>query len=92
MGELAASLSHEITQPIASSRNNARAAIRFLDRNPPDLVEVREALECLVNDADRAGKIIPQRAETTGEIWPDARHHARAAPSSRLVAGAGTNW
>jgi PAS domain S-box-containing protein len=58
MGELAASLAHEITQPIATARNNARAAMRFLDRNPPDLGEVREALECLVADADRAGDII----------------------------------
>jgi PAS domain S-box-containing protein len=58
MGELSASLAHEITQPIASARNNARAAMRFLDRNPPDLGEVREALECIVADADRAGDII----------------------------------
>ena len=35
MGELAASLIHEITQPIASARNNARAALNFLDRSPP---------------------------------------------------------
>jgi PAS domain S-box-containing protein len=58
MGELAASLAHEITQPIATARNNAHAAMRFLDRNPPDLGEVREALECIVGDADRAGDII----------------------------------
>ncbi len=58
MGELAASLVHEITQPIATARNNARAAMNFLDRNPPDLGEIREALACLVGDADRAGKII----------------------------------
>ena len=58
MGELTASLVHEITQPVASARNNARAAMHFLDRNPPDLGEVREALACLVSDADRAGKII----------------------------------
>src|SRR5580704_1158001 len=37
MGELAASLSHEITQPISSARNNARAAQNFLDMQPPDL-------------------------------------------------------
>ncbi|UPJ74199.1 PAS domain-containing sensor histidine kinase [Bradyrhizobium sp. 187] len=58
MGELAASLSHEITQPIASARNNARAALNFLDKQPPDLGEVREALGCIVGDADRAGGII----------------------------------
>jgi PAS domain S-box-containing protein len=58
MGELAASLSHEITQPIASARNNACAAQNFLDMEPPDLSEVREALSCVVGDTDRAGDII----------------------------------
>jgi C4-dicarboxylate-specific signal transduction histidine kinase len=58
MGELAASLSHEITQPIASARNNARAAQNFLDMQPPDLSEVREALSCVVGDTDRARDII----------------------------------
>jgi PAS domain S-box-containing protein len=58
MGELAASLSHEITQPIASARNNARAAQNFLDMQPPDLGEVREALGCVVDDTDRAGDMI----------------------------------
>nr|WP_246718095.1 PAS domain-containing protein [Rhizobium sp. BK060] len=58
MGELTASLAHEITQPIAAARNNARAATHFLDRNPPDLGEIREALACIVDDADRARDII----------------------------------
>jgi C4-dicarboxylate-specific signal transduction histidine kinase len=58
MGELAASLAHEVNQPIGSARNNARAALNFLDRSPPDLGEVREALNCIVGDADRAGGII----------------------------------
>ena len=58
MGELAASLAHEITQPIASARNNARAAQNFLDMQPPELSEVREALTCAVGDADRAGDIV----------------------------------
>jgi C4-dicarboxylate-specific signal transduction histidine kinase len=58
MGELAASLSHEITQPIASARNNARAAQNFLDMQPSNLGEVREALSCVIGDVDRAGDII----------------------------------
>jgi signal transduction histidine kinase len=63
MGELAASLSHEITQPIASARNNARAAQNFLNMQPLDLGEVREALACVVGDADRAGDIIDRIRE-----------------------------
>ena len=58
MGELAASLAHEITQPIAAARNNARAALNFLDKLPSDLGEVREALGCVVGDADRARLIV----------------------------------
>jgi len=54
MGELAASLSHEILHPIATARNNARAGMRFLEMSPPNLTEVREALGCVVRDADRA--------------------------------------
>jgi len=69
IGEQAASLVHEITQPIATARNNARAALNFLDRQPPELGEVREALACVVGDADRAGEIIDR-----------IRDHIRKAP------------
>ena len=58
MGELAASLAHEIAQPIATARNNARAAMNFLDRSTPDPGQVREALTCILDDADRAGDIL----------------------------------
>src|ERR1700730_8362341 len=44
MGVLAASLAHEVKQPIATALNNARAALNFLAKKPPDLGEVREAL------------------------------------------------
>ena len=53
-----ASLAHEIAQPIATARNNARAAMNFLDRSTPDLGQVREALTCILDDADRAGDIL----------------------------------
>jgi C4-dicarboxylate-specific signal transduction histidine kinase len=58
LGQLTASIAHEVTQPIAAARNNARAALNFLANDPPDLGEVREALGCIVGDADRAGNII----------------------------------
>jgi signal transduction histidine kinase len=45
-------------RPIASARNNARAAQNFLDMQPPNLSEVREALSGVVGDTDRAGAII----------------------------------
>jgi PAS domain S-box-containing protein len=58
MGELAASLSHEILHPIATARNNARAGMRFLEMNPPNLDETKEALACVVRDTDRAKDIV----------------------------------
>jgi PAS domain S-box-containing protein len=58
MGELAASLSHEITQPIASARNYARAGLNFLNRHPPNLGEVKKQLDRVVDAADRSGQII----------------------------------
>jgi PAS domain S-box-containing protein len=74
MGELAASLSHEITQPIASARNNARAAQNFLDMQPPDLSEVREALGCVVGDTDRAGDIVDRIREHIKKAPPRKEH------------------
>jgi PAS domain S-box-containing protein len=70
MGELAASLSHEIAQPIASARNNARAAQNFLKMQPPDLGEVGEAISCVVGDADRAGDIIDRIREQIKKTPP----------------------
>jgi PAS domain S-box-containing protein len=58
MGELAASLSHEILHPIAAARNNARAGMLFLERSPPNLDKAKVALGCVVRDADRAKDIV----------------------------------
>jgi C4-dicarboxylate-specific signal transduction histidine kinase len=44
--------------PIAAARNNARAALNYLDKQPPDPDEAKEALHSIVGDADRAGEII----------------------------------
>jgi len=74
MGELAASLSHEITQPIASARNNARAAQNFLDMQPPDLSELREALSCVVGDTDRAGDIVDRIRDHIKKTPPRKEH------------------
>jgi PAS domain S-box-containing protein len=74
MGELAASLSHEVKQPIATARNNARAALNFLDKQAPDLGEVREALGCIVGDADRAGEIIDHIRDQLKKAPPKKDH------------------
>jgi signal transduction histidine kinase len=58
LGQLTATIAHEVNQPIAAVRNNASAALRFLDRSPPDLKEVHDALDCIVRDTSRAGNIL----------------------------------
>jgi signal transduction histidine kinase len=58
IGQLSSSIAHELTQPIAAARNHARAALHFLDKQPPNLGEAREALDFVVADVDRAGDII----------------------------------
>ena len=58
LGQLVASIAHEVNQPIGAVRNNAHAALRFLAGNPPDLAEVAEALECMVHETYRVGDII----------------------------------
>jgi C4-dicarboxylate-specific signal transduction histidine kinase len=70
LGELAASLAHEISQPIGSARNNASAALNFLDKQPPDLGEVREALGSVVSDANRAADIIDRVREQIEKAPP----------------------
>jgi C4-dicarboxylate-specific signal transduction histidine kinase len=58
MGELTASIAHEVNQPIAATASNADAALRWLSARPPDLEEVRQALDRITKDAHRAGDVI----------------------------------
>jgi signal transduction histidine kinase/HAMP domain-containing protein len=58
MGELAASLAHEIRQPITAAMTNARTSLRWLQRNPPDIDEARETISRAVSDVNRAAEII----------------------------------
>jgi PAS domain S-box-containing protein len=58
MGELAASLAHEIKQPITAAATNARTSLRWLQREPPDIGEACEAASRIVKDVNRAADII----------------------------------
>ena len=58
MGELTASLAHEINQPIAAAVTNANACLRWLGRPQPDVEEAREAASRMVRDGTRAADII----------------------------------
>lgn len=58
MGELATSLAHELNQPLAAILANAQAARRLLGAGQPDLDEVRDSLDDIVEDDKRAGEVI----------------------------------
>ncbi len=58
LGELTASLAHEFNQPLNAVLNNAQAALRFLNRESPDVAEVEAALRDIVRDGKRASAVI----------------------------------
>jgi len=57
MGELTASLAHEVNQPIAAAVTNANTCLRWLTRDQPDLEEAREAAMRIMKDGTRAAKL-----------------------------------
>ena len=58
MGQLSASIAHEVRQPVAATVTNAQAALRWLGARPPNLEEVRQALSRIVKDASRASEVV----------------------------------
>jgi PAS domain S-box-containing protein len=63
LGEISASIAHEVNQPLAAIVANGEACLRFLTREEPDLNDVRGAVEWIVKDGNRAGDVI-QRVRT----------------------------
>jgi PAS domain S-box-containing protein len=77
MGELTASIAHEINQPLAAIVTQSEAALRFLDRDEPDLGEVQDALSSIRRDAMRASEVIRglrALARKSGPQLTRARH------------------
>ncbi len=58
LGEMAASIAHEISQPVAAVVTNADASLRWLSGDSPDLDEAREAIRRIARDGKRAGNVI----------------------------------
>jgi PAS domain S-box-containing protein len=58
LGEMAASIAHEVNQPLAAVVTNAAACLRWLDREPANLKEARGTLQSIINDGNRAGEVI----------------------------------
>ena len=81
LGELTASLAHEVNQPLNAVMNNAQAALRFLHREQPDLGEVGEALGDIVRDGKRAAEVIQRLRQflRPGEM------HAQAVDINQVI-------
>ena len=58
MGELTASIAHEVNQPLAAVVTNAEACLRWLDRETPDLDAARRSVEWIIEDGNRASEVI----------------------------------
>jgi PAS domain S-box-containing protein len=58
LGELTASIAHEVNQPLAAVVANAEACLRWLDRGTPDLDGARRSLEWIIDDGNRASEVI----------------------------------
>ena len=58
LGELAASIAHEVNQPLAAIVTNGHASLRWLDAAPPNETEARAAVQRIIRDANRAGEVI----------------------------------
>jgi C4-dicarboxylate-specific signal transduction histidine kinase len=67
LGELAASIAHEVNQPLAAMRTNGETGLRLLDRAEPNVPKARELMQHIVDDAGRAADIIARiRAMAVG--------------------------
>jgi PAS domain S-box-containing protein len=58
LGELTASIAHEVNQPLAAIVTNGAACLRWLSPQRPDLDEARGAVECMISDGHRASEVI----------------------------------
>jgi signal transduction histidine kinase len=58
MGELSGAIAHEINQPLTAILSNAQAALQLIRQETPDLAEIRDALEDIVHEDNRAGEVI----------------------------------
>ena len=73
LGELAASLSHELKQPITAAITNARTCLRWLARDEPDLPEARDAATRAVEDGNRAAEVISRLRSLYTKATPAER-------------------
>jgi|SRR5580704_7023560 C4-dicarboxylate-specific signal transduction histidine kinase len=70
LGELTASIAHEVNQPLAAAVINGNASLRWLSGDPPNLEEAKQAIERIVKDGTRAGEIIARVRDLAKRTQP----------------------
>jgi C4-dicarboxylate-specific signal transduction histidine kinase len=58
IGQLTASIAHELKQPLSAVVTNGGATLRWLARNQPEIEEAKQAVECIIKDANRASEVL----------------------------------
>jgi PAS domain S-box-containing protein len=71
LGEMTTSIAHEVNQPLGAIVTNAGASLRWLGRQPPEIGEVRAAIEQIVNDAHRANEVIRRIRKFSKKVDPE---------------------
>jgi len=74
LGELAASIVHEVNQPLAAIVTNGHACLRWLERASPDLDEVRASVEAMIRDSMRASEVVRRLREHAKKTDPQKTH------------------
>lgn len=88
MGELSVSIAHEVNQPLAAIMTSAEAALRWMDRSPPDLEETREALADVLNATRHATGVVKRVRKLVSRARPETEVvavNALAVEALRLV-------
>ena len=85
MGELAASIAHEINQPLAAVVANGNAALRWLAHAPPNLEETRDLLNAIVKQGNRASEVIGRIRSLSSIASPSTSSSTSMTPSERSL-------
>ena len=71
LGQLSASIAHEVSQPLVGIVTNGDASLRWLERDVPEIEEARHAIRRIISDADRAGNVIRRIRDLAKNVTPE---------------------
>ncbi|WP_312144733.1 PAS domain S-box protein [Brevundimonas sp.] len=73
MGEMSTTIAHEVNQPLAAIMTSSEAALRWMDRNPPDLGETREALQDVLSATRHATEVVRRVRRLVGRVGAESQ-------------------